>query len=252
MRVNCAKITALCLAIALTPIFALAAAPFRTDDPEPVEYRHGELYLFSQATHVKGGAEGSSVGVDVSYGIWPETELSFVAPLEFDTENNSGTQCGYGDTETGIKYRFLKEDTKGWRPQIAISPLLVLPTGNESKGLGTGHIHAFLPLWLQKSYGSWTTYGGGGYWINPGDENKDYWFFGWVLMRKLTDKLDLGGEFFYQTADTIEAKSSAGFNLGATYDITETHHLVFAAGRGIWHANATNEFSYYAAYEFTF
>jgi hypothetical protein len=42
-----------------------------------------------------------------------------------------------------------------------------VPTGNAERGLGTGHTHGFMPLWLQKSFGKWLTYGGG-YWINPG------------------------------------------------------------------------------------
>jgi hypothetical protein len=40
-------------------------------------------------------------------------------------------------------------------------PLLELPTGNEHRGLGAGHVSAFLPIWVQKSFGEWTTYGGG-------------------------------------------------------------------------------------------
>jgi hypothetical protein len=33
--------------------------------------------------------------------------------------------------------------------------------------------------------GDWTTYGGGGYWINQGRvDDKNYWFFGALLQRK--------------------------------------------------------------------
>jgi hypothetical protein len=35
------------------------------------------------------------------------------------------------------------------------------------------------------------TYGGGGYWINAGPGNKNYWFVGWVLHRQVTDSLAL-------------------------------------------------------------
>jgi hypothetical protein len=45
------------------------------------------------------------------------------------------------------------------------------------------------------------TFGGGGYWINPGAGNKNHWFVGWVLERKITDKLTLGVELFHQTPD---------------------------------------------------
>ena len=40
--------------------------------------------------------------------------------------------------------------------------LLDFPTGNTDRGLGTGAIHAFFPIWLQKDFGKWSIYGGGG------------------------------------------------------------------------------------------
>lgn len=240
------------LVIVFTQTLALAGPPFRTDDPEPVEYKHWEFYTFSQGTHVKGDTAGTLPGFEINYGALPETQLHVIAPFAFDKETGSDTQSGYGDTELGIKYRFVKENEQGWQPQIGIFPMLELSTGNSDKGLGTGHNREFLPLWLQKSYGPWTTYGGGGYWINPGEGNKDYWFFGWTVMRKITDKLNLGGEIFYQTADIAGGVASTGFNLGGTYDFTESHHLLFSVGRGIQNVTTTNEFSYYIGYQLTF
>ncbi len=231
---------------------ALAAPPFRTDDAEPVEYHHGEFFVFSEATHVNGDTAGSLPGFELNYGVWPEMQLSVAAPFAFDKAAGTDTQFGYGDTEISVKVRLIKEDENGIRPQVSIFPRLDLPTGDSNKGLGEGHTREFLPLWLQKSWGPWTTYGGGGYWINSGDENKNYWFFGWVLMRKMTDGLSVGGEIFHQTADTLDGVDSTGFNAGVTYDITKDNHILFSAGRGIQNAATTNKFSYYIAYELTF
>ncbi|MGB8898965.1 MAG: hypothetical protein WCC90_06850 [Methylocella sp.] len=72
-----------------------------------------------------------------------------------------------------------------------------------------------MPLWVQKDFGDWTTYGGGGYWINPGPGNKNFWFAGWVLERKITDKLTLGVALFHQTPDAISGVSATGFNFGS-------------------------------------
>ena len=231
---------------------ALAGPPFRTDDPEPVEYQHWEIYTFSQATHIRGDTAGILPGLDMNYGILPEMHFHVTTPFMFDKVSGSDTQSGYGETEIGMKCRLIKEDENGCRPQIAIYPALELPTGDKDKGFSTGREREFLPVWAQKSYGLWTTYGGAGYWINRGEDNKDYWFFGWMLMRKITDKFSLGGEIFYQTTDTIDGTSSTGFNLGGIYDLTENHHFLFSAGRGLQHATTTNEFSYYAAYQLTF
>jgi hypothetical protein len=109
-----------------------------------------------------------------------------------------------------------------------------------------------VPIWLQKSFDKWTTYGGGGYWVNPGIGNKNYWFAGWLLQRQLTDNLAFDGEIFHQTADVIGGKDQTGFDLGGVYDFTENHHILFSAGRGMQNAPTTNGFSYYIAYQLTF
>ena len=175
---------------------AWAGPPFRTDDPEPVEYQHWEVYAFSTATDAKGDTAGILPGVEINYGAAPDLQLHVIAPVAFDAPGAGATQFGYGDTELGVKYRFIQEDENGWHPQIGVFPLLEVPTGDAEKGLGTGHAHEFLPIWLQKSWSDWTTYGGGGYWINPGGGNKNYWFAGWLLQRQVTKQLALGGELF--------------------------------------------------------
>ena len=53
-------------------------------------------------------------------------------------------------------------------PMVGIFPLVEIPTGNSDKGLGNGHTQVFIPLWLQKHWGDFQTYGGGGYWMNNG------------------------------------------------------------------------------------
>jgi len=231
---------------------AVAGPPFRTDDPEPVEYQHWEIYAFSAATQVQGDTAGILPGVEINYGAAPNLQLHIIAPLAFDKSSGSGMQYGYGDTEFGIKYHFIQEDEEGWRPQVGVFPLIEAPTGDPGRNLGAGHAREFLPLWLQKSFGDWTTYGGGGYWFNPGTGNKNYWFFGWLFQRKVTDQLTLGGELFHQTADTVGGLDSTGFNLGGIYDVTENYHLLFSAGRGIQNVSSTNAFSYYLALQWTF
>ena len=233
---------------------AAAGPPFLTDDPEPVEYQHWEIYAFSQGTHKQGDTSGTLPGVEMNYGAAPNLQLHVIAPFgSFDKPNGStGTKFGYGDTELGVKYRFIEESEAGWWPQIGVFPLVEAPTGNQQRGLGTGHTHEFLPVWLQKGFDPWVTYGGGGYWINPGPGNQNYWFFGWLLQRQVTKQLALGGEVFHQTADKIGGPDSTGFNLGGIYDFTDDYHLLFSAGRGIQNAAATNAFSYYLAFQLTF
>jgi hypothetical protein len=231
---------------------ALAGPPFRTDDPEPVDYRHWEVYGFSTATSVAGDTGGTLFGVEVNYGAAPNLQLHIVVPLAFDDAGGGRWQTGIGDTELGVKFRFIQEDDQGWRPMVGVFPLVEVSSGDAQRGLGGGHTREFLPVWLQKSFGDWQTYGGGGYWINPGEGNKNYWFVGWLLQRKITEQLTLGGEIFHQTADARGGKDSTGFNAGGVFDFTEHHHLLFSSGCGLQNAATTNKFSYYVGYQLTF
>jgi hypothetical protein len=239
-------------AIAVPTDHAVAAPPFRTDDPEPVEYQHWEIYGFATGTHKAGDSSGVLPGVEANYGAAPELQLHVATSLAYDRTSGNNPKFGVGETELGAKYRFIQEDDDGWRPQIGVFPEIVVPTGDDRRGLGTGHTHAFLPVWLQKGFGDWTLDGGGGYWINPGPNNKDYWFAGVLLNRRITEQFTLGTEIFHQTADTEDGVDSSGFNFGGIYDLTDSDHFLLSLGRGIQNASATNQFSYYVGYQLTF
>jgi hypothetical protein len=159
-------------------------------------------------------------------------QLHFIGGLAYDDQPGGHLQMGISDTELGAKLRFINPGEDDWYPQVGIFPLVEVPTGDARKGLGAGEWQEFLPLWLQKDWGKWTTYGGGGYWINPGPGNRDYWFFGWLLQRQVTDKLALGAEVFHQTSNMVGRSDSSGFNVGGVYDFTEHDHLLFSGGRG--------------------
>jgi hypothetical protein len=232
---------------------ASAGPPFRTDDPVPVPFRHYELYTAAIGTHVNGDTAGALPSIELTYGLIPNGQLQIGGEAAFDSPADGATRFGYGDTELSFKYRFVEEEKDGFGPQVSIFPAVHMPTGNRERGLGAGHVRVFLPLWAQKSFGDWTTYGGGGYWLNQDEKlgDKDYWFFGWLLERKVTEKLTLGGEIFHRTADAVGGRDSTGFSLGGTYDFDDHNHLLFSAGQGLQNASDTDEFSWYLGWEIT-
>lgn len=230
----------------------LAGPPYITDDPEPTEYGQYEAIIFSQGQHVTGETNGIlPPSCDCNYGALPNVQLHFQPGMQFSRSSGAATQWGLGDTELGIKYRFIAQDRESWVPSFAIYPLLELPTGSAARGLGTGRTHGFVPVWAQKDFGDWTIFGGGGYWINPGPGNKNHWFWGSVLQRKITDQLALGVELFHLTPEEIGGMASTGFNIGGTYDFTEHYHLLFAFGKGLQHSKETNEFTWYIGLQLT-
>lgn len=145
---------------------------------------------------VSNDSSGSAPAIEFDYGLVPNGQLTIDAPVAFDSPSGGSTQFGYGDTQLSFKYRFIQEDKDGFRPQVAVFPLVQFPTGDADRGLGVGHFVAFFPLWMQKSFGDWTTYGGGGYFLNRGGDDRDYWFVGGLLQRQLTESCQSPGRFF--------------------------------------------------------
>jgi hypothetical protein len=232
-------------AILLAPAAGLAGPPYVTDDPEPVEYRHWELYLATQHFINRAGASGSVPLIDLNYGAWPGLQLHITGQLNYARPSGGPMFYGVGDTELGAKVRFIHEGA--WCPMVSTYPLFDLPTGDSGRQLGTGRAHTFLPLWLQKSLGPWTTFGGGGLWINPGAGNRDYWYLGWEVQRRLS-ALALGAEIFYTTPDQVGGDANLRFNIGFLLDLAEHHHLLFSAGRSIV---GDNHLQSYVAYQLT-
>lgn len=60
-----------------------AGPPFITDDPEPVEYRHAELYLASQFSYTGDGISGTGPLAEVNYGVIPDVQIHLIAPLAY-------------------------------------------------------------------------------------------------------------------------------------------------------------------------
>jgi hypothetical protein len=243
------------LLLALLTIFSApgrAGPPFVTDDPAPVALGHWEVYGFTAGTHARGDTGGTLAGVEVNYGAAPNLQLHLIAPLAFDSADGARMQAGAGDLELGAKYRLITPDEDDWYPQVGVFPLVEVPTGNAARGLGAGKMRTYLPVWLQKDFGNWTTYGGGGYWINPGLGNRNYWFAGWLVQYQFTTSLALGTEVFHQTADAIGGGDTTGFNIGGIYDFSERYHLLFSGGRGLQNAALANQLSWYLAIQSTF
>jgi hypothetical protein len=252
IRLGIWRISRWSFACAARAVFLLSAPayggpPFVTDDPEPVEYRHWEVYLASQQEHDSDGWSGTAPHVEVNYGAVPNLQLHVIVPLAFSRPSAGGNAYGVGDTELGAKYRFVDETEH--RPQIGVFPLVELPTGNSARGLGDGHVQVFVPVWVQKSFGDWTTYGGAGYWFNPGVGNRNWIFIGGLLQRRLSSHVTVGLEVFHETPMTDGGGSETHGNLGVMINFTGMHHLLMSAGSSV---QGESDFQGYIAYQLTF
>jgi hypothetical protein len=229
---NVSRFVVVCAAIGLMSSLAFAGPPFFTDDPEPVPFRHYEFYTFSTLDRVRGTYAAVFPAFEFNAGVAPNLQLHIVAPMAFSTAESAPSTYGLGDLELGAKYRFIQE--KGKRPQVGIFPMIDLPTGDSRRNLGNGQSWAKLPLWVQKGWGPWTSYGGAGYVINRAPGMRDHAFAGWQLQRELNKKLTLGAEWFSPGRQSDATHTTQLINAGGIYNFAEGFSLLFTAGHSVY------------------
>ena len=225
------KIVASASALVLSSSSALAGPPFMTDDPAPVDYKHSEFYVFSTYDKTNEGNDSAIPAFEFNYGAFPDAQLHVVVPFVRSAVNDGSSEFGIGDVEIGVKYRFVQETQTS--PQIGIFPMAELPTGDSDKGLGNGKTWWRLPVWIQKSWGDWTTYGGVGYVSNSAEGQSDYSFAGWLLQKDVRAKWTLGGEIFARGKDVVGGESTTILNFGGFYKFTQDFNLLFSAGHSV-------------------
>lgn len=232
----------ICLLV-LSSTAALAGPPYLTDDPEPTDYKHFEIYAFGQGTVMAPGVAGES-GIDFNYGGLPGLQLTAVLPLAYDETG----QVGLGNAELAAKYKFLHQEDIGW--DVAVFPRVILPSA--SSHVGDQHASFMLPVWVQKDIGKWSMFGGGGCVYNRGNGSQDFCFGGWAVTREMADGLRLGVELFHQGADEMGGKVSTALGFGLTYDISENCHFLAYGGPGLENASQTGRQNFYTSILFTF
>ena len=232
--------------------------PYQTDDPVPVDLHHYEFYVFGAA----GGTpvEMDSVGpaFEFNWGALPRLQLHAVlpwgvaAPLNNPVYAPSGigpTEFGLADMELGAKLAIVKEGKH--MPQIGSFTMLEVPTGNSDRGLGVGKVWYKLPIWLQKNEGSWTFDGGAGYQVVPQTGYRNFPYTGWLVKKKLNQRLELGAEVFAHGREgpaAPQTESSTMLDAGGYYHFK--HHpgeqFLFCYGHSV--AGQTENYAYLGMY----
>jgi hypothetical protein len=221
-------------ALILVSTAAFAGPPFQTDDPEPIDFRNYEFYTFASSDGTNLETDTAGPALEFNWGALPNVHLHIIAPAAAILPSNGPRAFGIGDIELGIKYRFVQE-TKH-RPMIGTFTMFEMPSGDASRGLGVGKVWYKLPIWVQKSFGPWTTYGGGGETVFNGVPGyRNFPFAGWLVQRDLGKKLTLGTEIFYHGPEgsaTPQTRPATLVDIGGYYKFhgDESYQLLFCYG----------------------
>jgi hypothetical protein len=192
---------------------AIAGQPYETDDPEPVACHHVEVDLQYSRQGLNPSTTAPSVEID--YGPTQNVELSVAAQR--------------GETELGTAIRFVPE-TKSF-PQVGFLPDIVLKDDGSSE--------TFLPIWVQKTIGKWTFYGGSGI-------SQTYVSSGITAQFTPSAHSSFGAEVFTDNQRTPGQTSQPRFNLGYTGQLDEGHAIMLSAGRNFGPAS---HYTFYVGYQ---
>jgi hypothetical protein len=123
---------------------AHAAHPFVTDDTTTQGRRNSQIELNADRFRF-GGETGRVAALTYSYGAADALDLYGNLPMSLSAPS------GKGDLSLGAKWRYWQSA----RSSLAIKPELLLPTGDEAKGLGNGRAGLALTLLAATTHGRW-------------------------------------------------------------------------------------------------
>jgi Putative MetA-pathway of phenol degradation len=216
-------VAAIGIAVIASP--ALAGPPYLTDDPVPTDTGHWEIYAFTAADG-RGSTFDGDAGFDLNYGPLKDVQLTATVPLSFSHSRDEGWRSGTGDLELGVKYRFVNDERSGF--SAAVFPRVILPTASHSPG---EKARVLLPLWLGKDFaGGTSVFGGGGYTINPGAGNRNFWQAAVAVTHDVSKTASVGAEIARQGADVQGGTAQTSAGLGGTVQVAEDYALLFSGG----------------------
>lgn len=206
------------LSIAAQP--AVAGPPYLTDDPVPTDTHHWEIYTYTDNNVLHGEHEGEA-GFDINYGLVKDVQVTTTITGGYANGDEHGPRLN--DTEIGVKYRFINDTSAAF--QASFYPTLVLPTAPHSRRVAYN-----LPVWLQKDFGKWSVFGGGGPTIRSGNGMRTSWDEGIALTRQVSDAISLGVEVEHSGPEEDDDRATTTFDIGGTIHLHGPLSLVASAG----------------------
>ncbi|MGE5062893.1 MAG: hypothetical protein ACM3IG_02395 [Myxococcales bacterium] len=220
LRHVCAALTFACTASAAT-----AGPPYLTDDPIPTDTGYWEIYAFGDAEG-RHSTVDADAGFDLNYGPVKDVQLTATLPLSFSHGPHESWRSGTGDVELAVKYRFVNDERSGF--SAAIFPRAFLPTSS----LETGEkMRLLLPLWVGKDFAGGTSiFGGGGYEINPGAGNRNFWEAAVAVTHDFSKQVSLGAEITRNGSDTVGGTAQNRAGVGSIIKLSDHNALLFSGG----------------------
>jgi len=214
----------------LTVGSAFAGPPLLTDDPDTPGDKHWEINVAFVLNKYQTESTYDTPNLDLNYGVGNNIQIKYEVPWLILHEQGIGTQTGLGNSNFGVKWRFLNEEQYGVNmstyPQYEFHSI----TSSVNKGLVEEGTNLLLPVEVSKKMGPVLIDGEVGYTIEQ--QHEDEWLYGFFIGYDVRENLTILGEIHCITAKGIN-KNDAVFNVGTQWDFTKNYGLLASAGRSL-------------------
>jgi hypothetical protein len=215
-----------------------AARPFVTDDADTVGKQQFQIELGIETASSYDRADGIKIvetdtGASAVFTYGTLENLDVVAGFPYNwgkAEENGETVFNanrLSDISMEAKWRFFEKDGFG----LALKPGITLPTGNYTKGFGTGRVTYFLTFIASKEIEPFGFHFNAGYTRNENkvDERKDLWSASLLATYEILKGLNIGGNIGLERNPDPAVKTDPAFGLvGLNYPIND--HVMLDAG----------------------
>ena len=211
----------------LSASLSFALPPFRTEDAGTTRRGTFGLELQNEFTKTDRGNDNLTK-LTLIYGLTDWIELDIDFPFLVLMPDRDQNEYGFGDTVVLSKLKILGEGgvIGGNKifPDLALVPSILIPTGDEDKGLGSGEIESGFLLVVEETFWNLAGRGNVGYFATndpASDEDfTDRFFYGVQMDFPLfSEKLRLGSEI---TGEFGQGEETPLFTLtGLVFQITD-------------------------------
>ena len=212
----------------LLPTAAGAMHPLITDDASTLGQDKYQLEVNGQYDHDDEGPVESTtkqMAAGLSYGATDTIDLVAGIPYLWAKERETGAvvsnENGASDASLDVKWRFFEKDGLS----LAMKPGLVLPTGNEDKGLGAGKVGYRFYAIASKEVNPWSIHANLGYIRNEndGEDRVNFWHASLAGTYLLRQDLTLVGNIHVdRNADPSSDNNPAYLLGGLVYSLAES------------------------------
>lgn len=205
--------------------------PLLTDDPGTPGDGRWEVNIVTSFERMRGHRSFEAPLFDINYGIGNNLQLKVEVPWLVQHAPGEKSQSGLGNTEVGVKWRFLDAEKHGIDmsvyPQIEFNN----PTNSVERGLVEPGTRFLLPVQVSRKVGPVEMTGELGYSFTRHGSNETT--YGLAVARGVSRRVELLAEVSGTSANHFH-ENQLVFNIGSIVQINKKANLVSAVGRSIY------------------